>query len=126
MRLSKLEREKLRGMFGGRCAYCGETLQDSWHADHAEPIVRTDWFKHAEPRGPDHPERDTIENMRPACAPCNIDKHSMTLENWRRKLQDACNVLRRNQPTYRHALRYGLAQETGATVVFYFERLGVS
>ena len=54
---------------------------------------------------------------------CNIDKHAMTLEDWRRKLQNAAEVLRRNQPTYRHALRFGLVQETGATIVFHFERL---
>ena len=47
----------------------------------------------------------------------------MTLEDWRRKLQNAAEVLRRNQPTYRHALRYGLVQETGATIVFHFERV---
>lgn len=44
-------------------------------------------------------------------------------EDWRRKLQNAAEVLRRNQPTYRHALRFGLVQETGATIVFHFERL---
>ena len=31
-------------------------------------------------------------------------------------------VLARNHATYRHAVRFGLVQETGAVVVFHFER----
>jgi hypothetical protein len=110
-------------MFDGVCAYCGKPLGERWHADHVEPVVRNDWFKQSPKRGPDHPERDNIGNLMPACAPCNIDKHSLSLEGWRRKLQDACNVLARNQPTYRHALRFGLVAETQAKVVFWFERV---
>lgn len=125
MRLTKVERETLRGKFGGRCAYCGDTLGVRWHADHVEPVERK--LARVDGRlittGELHrPERDTLKNLFPACAPCNIDKHTFTLENWRRKLQDACNVLARNQPTYRHALRFGLVQETGAVVTFHFER----
>jgi hypothetical protein len=122
MRLKKAERDQVRAMFGGLCAYCGKLLGERWHADHVEPVVRNDWFKHAEKRGPDHPERDHIGNLMPACPPCNIDKHSLPLEGWRRKLQDACNVLARNQPTYRHAVRFGLVTETAACVTFHFER----
>jgi len=69
------------------------------------------------------PERHRLDNMMPACPPCNIDKHIMSLEEWRRKLQDATNVLMRNNPTYRHALRFGLLAETGARIVFHFESL---
>ncbi len=125
MALSKAQRAALREKFGGRCAYCGQPLGDRWHADHIEPIVRNDWYQRAgfslPPRGPDYPHRDTLENMNPACPPCNIDKHSMSLEGWRRKLQDACNVLTRNNPTYRHAKRFGLLQETGTEIRFHFE-----
>lgn len=126
MKLSKVERATLRGKFGGRCAYCGCELGERWHADHIESVER----KLARVNGRVvstsemwRPERDTIDNLNPACAPCNIDKHCMTLEGWRSKLQDACNVLQRNQPTYRHALRFGLVQETKIRVTFYFERV---
>ncbi len=129
MRLSKQQRETLRGMFGGLCAYCGKPLGDRWHADHVEHVER----KLARINGRvvstqelHRPERDTIDNLMPACAPCNIDKHTHTLEGWRQKLKDACGVLARNQPTYRHALRFGLVQETGARIVFHFERIGQS
>lgn len=127
MKLTMAQRAQLKQKFGGRCAYCGEMLGDRWHADHVEAVERK--LALVPGRGVvctkdvHRPERDTIDNLNPACAPCNIDKHTMTLEGWRRKLQDACGVLMRNQPTYRHAVRYGLVQETGARVVFHFERL---
>lgn len=126
LRLTKAQREKVRMMFGGRCAYCGELLGERWHADHVEPVERKVQYV----RGKGFvatgelykPQNDTLENLMPACPPCNIDKHSMRLESWRSKLQDATGVLARNNPTYRHARRFGLVQETGAAITFYFER----
>ena len=127
MKLNKLQREALRGMFDGRCAYCGSTLGERWHADHVERVMKwaeTNGRRRLVCTGEVHPPaRDTVENLMPACAPCNIDKHAMTLEDWRGKLQRSAEVLARNQPTYRHAVRFGLVQETGAAVVFYFESI---
>ena len=134
MKLTKAQRATLREMFGGRCAYCGRDLGDRWHADHFEHVERKMKWATA-PNGSrrlvatgevHRPERDTMENMMPSCAPCNIDKHSMTLEDWRGKLQRAVEVLMRNQPTFRHAMRFGLVQDTGAKVEFYFERAAAS
>jgi hypothetical protein len=129
VKLSKTQREQVRAMFGGRCAYCGELLGDRWHADHIEAVerklefVRDGHSTRLRTTGEVHrPERDCIENINPACAPCNIDKHAMPLESWRKKLEGALGVLKRNQPTYRHALRFGLVEEKLAPVVFYFER----
>jgi 5-methylcytosine-specific restriction endonuclease McrA len=119
MKLTKAQRATLRDKFGGRCAYCGRELGDRWHADHFEPVRREWWKKDG---GMERPENDHLDNLMPACAPCNIDEHAMSLEEWRKKLQRAVEVLTRNHPTYRHALRFGLVQETGATVTFLFER----
>ena len=44
MKLTKAQREQVRLKFGGKCAYCGCDLPERWHADHIEPIGRTDWF----------------------------------------------------------------------------------
>lgn len=127
MSLSKAEREIVRSKFNGKCAYCGEPLPQKWHADHFEPVQRI--AKYVQGIGLvktnelEHPHRDTIENMMPACPPCNIDKHVMKLEDWRGKLQRACEVLRRNNPTYRHAARFGLLKETNSKIVFYFETI---
>lgn len=130
MRLTKAERETVRMRFGGRCAYCGCELGPRWHADHLEPVQRelqsvrdgnTLRFKHT---GRVHrPEHDHFGNLMPSCQPCNNYKHFFSLEEFRRMLQGTCGVLARSQNTYRHALRFGLVQETGAPVVFYFERL---
>lgn len=119
-RLTKAQRAQVRSMFGGRCAYCGCELGDRWHADHVEPVGREWWKKDGSLERPEH---DHIGNLMPACAPCNIDKHAMTLDHWRAKLQRSCEVLANNHTTYRHALRFGLLRETQATVSFYFERI---
>lgn len=126
MKLTKAERTSLHGMFAGKCAYCGCDLGDRWHADHVEAVMRR--LVYVRGKGLvatgdlDRPQNDHIGNLMPACAPCNIDKHTMTLEQWRTKLLGATGVLQRNQPTYRHAVRFGLVQETNAPIVFYFER----
>jgi hypothetical protein len=104
-------------------------LGERWHADHFEPVERK--LEYVRGKGfvqtgeMYRPERDTIANMMPACAPCNIDKHAMSLENWRVKLSRSLEVLANNQPTYRHARRFGLLMETPKPVVFYFERIAL-
>lgn len=129
MRLTKEQREVVRGRFNGRCAYCGEPLSERWHADHFIAVRRDFEFINGGTRNTGkllNPENDRIENMMPACPPCNLDKHSMPLEAWRRKLQRSCEVLQRNNPTYRHATRFGLVRETSEPIVFYFERVAAA
>jgi 5-methylcytosine-specific restriction endonuclease McrA len=121
MKLTKAQREQVRLKFGGLCAYCGGELPARWHADHIEPVIRNDWLK--VPRAPDWPERDVIENMNPACPPCNIDKHSLSLENWRQMIERSNEVLMRDVGTFRRALRFKLVEIRREPVTFYFERL---
>lgn len=132
MKLTKKQREALRGMFGGRCAYCGNPLGDRWHADHVEPVMRKLEFvreagKPTRMRTTGeawYPERDHIGNMLPACVPCNIRKGGESLESFRTGMERAIQVMRNNHSTYRHALRFGLIKEKAGPVVFYFERVG--
>lgn len=127
MRLTKAQRAALREKFGGRCAYCGCELGERWHADHIESVQR----KMEYVRGKGfvsngelyRPEHDHVGNLAPSCAPCNIDKHAMSLEDWRNKLVRTLEVLHRNYPTYRHAIRFGLLHEKPSEIIFYFERL---
>ena len=130
-RLTKAQRETVRQMFGGRCAYCGDPLPARWHVDHVEPVVRMleskrDGEGHWKlvSTDPLYPERNTMANYMPACPPCNISKHSMTLEVWRGWLAGHVNSLNSYHPIYRLAKKYGLIQETGASVTFHFERVG--
>jgi hypothetical protein len=127
MKPTKAQRAALREKFGGCCAYCGGQLGKVWHADHIEPVVRNDWLpKLGLPaRPPDYPHRDTLENMNPACPPCNIDKHSLSLESWRQMIQRSNEVLLRDVSTFRRAVRYGLVKLESEPVTFYFERLAM-
>ncbi len=127
MKLTKIQRAELREKFGGRCAYCGGPLGDRWHADHIENVERK--MIYVPGKGPTctaemhRPERDTIENMNPACAPCNIDKHSMTLEGWRAQMQRSNEVLLRDVSTFRRVVRYNLVSLNTTPIVFHFERV---
>jgi hypothetical protein len=126
VKLTKAQREYVKNKYGGRCAYCGSELQNRWHADHLEPVVRK--LKHIPGKGVValgemwNPNADKIENIMPACPACNIDKHSYPLEFWREQIQDSCNILTRNTTTYRRARRFGLVEETGVQIEFYFEK----
>jgi hypothetical protein len=130
MRLTKAQRTDLSQKFDGLCAYCGKPLGDRWHADHFEAVQRK--LEYVRGKGfvatgeVYRPENDTLANMMPSCPPCNIDKHMMALEDWRTKLSRTLGVLQRNNPTYRHALRFGMLEEKPAPIVFYFERAQVS
>lgn len=128
MKLTKAQRATLREKFGGRCAYCGQLLGDRWYAYHIEyverKLIRVPG-KGVVCTGEMHrPERDTIENLNPACAPCNIDKHSFDLETWRGLIQRSNEVPTRDVSTFRRALRYGMVTVNPDPVVFYFELFG--
>ncbi|MNG38046.1 hypothetical protein D3C84_1255930 [compost metagenome] len=47
----------------------------------------------------------------------------MSLEGWRRWIAGHVNSLNSHHPIYRLAKVYGLIQETGAPVVFHFEKV---
>lgn len=93
MKLTPKQRGILRMKFGGRCAYCGcELPEKGWHADHVEAALRKWKFGPRRQDGTrrtvatgDHwrPENDVMENLFPACAPCNLFKATFTLETFR-------------------------------------------
>jgi len=66
---NKLDNVAVRALFDlydQRCAYCRERVADS--IDHVIPLSR----------GGEH----TIDNVLPACLPCNRSKHTKSLEEW--------------------------------------------
>lgn len=69
------------------------------------------------------PENDKIENMMPACPSCNINKHSMNIEEFRAFIQRFTQSLNKTSVIYKIARRYGLIQETEKKVIFYFETI---
>lgn len=126
--MKKSDREKIFRKFNGKCAYCGCELQKGWHVDEIEPVRRNKvWDGVKKKWVPDkdepymHPERLTIENQNPACASCNINKHSMSLEEFRNLIAGFRKHLNEANTQYKISKRYGLVMEVEKPVVFYFE-----
>lgn len=69
-----------------------------------------------------NPEANHIDNYMPACPSCNINKHGYTIEQFRANIQGYLNSLNLRMVQYKMAKRYGLVEETGKPVVFYFEQ----
>lgn len=130
MKLTKKQREELSQKYGGKCAYCGCDLPKVWHADHfvacrrdiVAVTVSAGTYR-LQSVGSGRPEANTIDNFMPSCAPCNISKATYSLEGWRLYLEKQIEYLNEYNKKYRMAKVYGLIKETGAKVVFYFEKL---
>jgi hypothetical protein len=133
MKLTPQQRSVIRGMFGGKCAYCGCDLPEKgWHADHVEAVNRKLKFViSADGRSGRmvgtgevySPENERLDNLFPACAPCNIDKGSSSLEGWRDYLNERIvEGLRRNSSTFRHAERFGRVIIVPGPLIFWFEK----
>lgn len=134
--MNKKDREIVFNKYGGKCAYCGYELQKGWHVDEFEPVRRSwEYVKDesgnriwdAEKRDYKtkatvmHPERFAIDNQYPSCASCNINKHSLSLEEFRELIKGFMKHLNEINTQYKIAKRYGLVIEVDKPVVFYFE-----
>ncbi len=104
---------------GGRCAYCGEPIAiKQMQVDH---IVPYQFGEHVE--GCDV---NDIENLLPACRPCNYIKSSMSIERFRIYVEGIPATLGRDSVTYRNAVRFGMIADLKRPCIFYFETLGIS
>ena len=124
--MNKKERRSVFDKFGGHCAYCGCKLPQGWHKDHVKPIRRklnydTGKQKVLSTGKCRYPKRECAENYFPACASCNINKHSLSVDDFRKLINGFITSLNRDSTQYRVARRYGLVQETEKPVVFFFE-----
>jgi len=132
MKLTPKQRSILRMKFGGYCAYCGCDLPEKgWHADHVEAALRKwefgprrqDGARRTIPTG-DHrrPENDVMENLFPACAPCNLFKATFSLEGFREQIAEQTERARQYSVNFRTAERFGQIKVTASPIVFWFER----
>lgn len=141
MKLSPIEREKLRMMFGGFCAYCGCLLDGKWHADHKEPVERiTEPVKLAGGFGYEttkegftkfratgesrNPHNDTKDNLVPSCVKCNILKSNSNVEGFRSMLVHFANSIPRIEgySHVHHLMRFGKLSIDKTPVMFWFEK----
>jgi 5-methylcytosine-specific restriction endonuclease McrA len=120
------ERDLIFNKYNGKCAYCGCDLVKGWHVDHLKPVrrikeyceIKRDWIYRGDMM---FKKDDTIENKMPACASCNINKHSLSLEEFRKLISGFMTHLNERNTQYKIAKRYGLASETSKQIKFYFE-----
>lgn len=135
MPLTKKQRAELRMKFGGKCAYCGCELDEKgWHADHVEPVYRgRDFDRFVTDSGElefvsrvaEREARDVVENMNPACKPCNLFKGGNTLEGFRKQVSMQAERGRKSSVNFRTAERFGLIEIVDKPVVFWFEQYQV-
>jgi 5-methylcytosine-specific restriction endonuclease McrA len=108
-------RTTIHNKYNGRCAYCGKEITiKQMHIDHIHPR----FLKH-------HlidKDINDIENLNPACAPCNLWKSTYTIEEFRRQIEMQVGRLRNHQGGFRLAERFNQIHETGEPVIFWFER----
>jgi hypothetical protein len=106
----KINRLEIYKKYDGHCAYCGIDI------DFANMQI-----DHIDPRR--YPDRDSMENLNPACPICNNWKHCDNLESFRRSIQCQVRKCRDYSRNFRMAERYGLVEEIKRPIVFYFERI---
>lgn len=119
MALTKKQRKLVFAKSDGRCWYCGCDLPEKgWHADHMDAVYR-------QAPGTWKPQNDVIENIVPACAPCNLFKSVFSVEDFRREIAAQIERARKSSVNFRTAERFGLLEVTSAPVVFWFEQEGL-
>lgn len=120
MALSKKDRQIVWNKSNGICWYCGCDLPEKgWHADHVEPIRRSEYQGVVTVSRPD---LDVIDNIVPACAQCNNFKATWPLEWFRENLEQQVKRGRKYSTNFRNAERYGLITVHEKKIVFWFER----
>lgn len=116
MSFNKKMREIIHSKYDGHCAYCGcEISIKEMEIDHIIPKY------HFEIRiaNVDYNEDDII-NLNPACRDCNRYKETLTLENFRYKIQTIVDRLKQKW-IFRIALKYGLLSINNFQIKFYYE-----
>lgn len=101
--------------YDGRCAYCGDPLEERFTVDHIDPLKR-----HI--RG-SKSHLEILENYNPCCQSCNSSKSDWTIEQWRDRITLKYNRLMRDSSGFRLLVRMGIVEKAVNKVSFYFERI---
>lgn len=123
---NNIEREKIKNKFNGRCAYCGEKLEDTWNIDHVIPKSNFEKVikEKRQPKFLKHLKSGDVnhhDNLFPSCGSCNRYKDSFSLRQFRKELRTLTLRLRERTTIYRIATRFKLIVETKNKILFYFE-----
>jgi len=123
MNKKETERELIFKKTNGRCAYCGCELKTGWHLDHVIPARRDFDRGKLKKINYKNKELDSADNKFAACPSCNINKHSMPIEEFRLTILKFVDSLNERIVQYKIAKRFGLITETNKKIVFYFEEI---
>jgi 5-methylcytosine-specific restriction endonuclease McrA len=133
--MKKEDRQAVFNKFGGKCAYCGCELVKGWHVDHFEAVFRYKSYltdengrRLTDEKGDyktetimDRPENHTLDNFMPACQSCNLYKSTMSLDWFRKSIEEQPRKLRAASPMLRLSERYGIVSIIDKPITFYFE-----
>ena len=110
-------RQQVLDKTGGHCAYCGcELTLKTMQKDHVIPMRRGD--------AGDKSHLGVMSNWLPACRSCNYYKSTLTVEQFRDRMDMMIGNLERDS-TVKALLRYGKVEFTRGPVVFYYEQIGL-
>ncbi len=128
--MNKKLRQQVYDKYNGHCAYCGKAIEyKDMQVDHLHP----NYFAHLRDTENEESRRkqkeiynikgdhqNHIDNLMPACRPCNYYKRSHMLEDFRKEMS---KVLERCEKYFivRLALDYGILKEKQWNGIFYFE-----
>jgi 5-methylcytosine-specific restriction endonuclease McrA len=135
MRLTQKQRKAVWDKSGGLCWYCGVPLPEKgWHADHFHPVIRESVYQ-SQGHGTGkmvatgsmlRAHLDTLENMVPSCAPCNLFKSTYDVEFFRQEIAAQIDRCWAASSGFRIAVRLDQIEcKPEQPVVFWFEREGL-
>jgi len=132
MYISKKDREIVKNMFDGKCAYTGTDLMPDWQVDHVKALRRNWWLSNSAMFEQNH----TLQNMVPSQRIVNHYKHSMSLEEFRGfmcsfherikrlpKNPKAIKSIKRKTYMLEIARLFGITPDVPFSGKFYFETL---
>lgn len=119
-KIPKAVRERVYNLTDGHCAYCGcEITPKEMQVDHYLSLE----FGFTIAAG--HGDVNSEDNYLPTCRSCNYYKAGMHIEQFRRMVGRWCEILKRDNVTYRNAVRFGQVIENQHEQQFYFEKIGL-
>lgn len=122
MALKKEIRIAVWEKYDKHCAYCGTDIEyKQMQVDHIE----AHWHTYTEEQCVKYGLKkgsNEIENLNPACVRCNRWKSTMSIETFRKEIQEQLTRLKKYNNNYRMALDFGMIVEDNKPILFYFEK----
>lgn len=112
-------RKEVYEKYNHHCAYCGCELEyKDMQVDHVKSVyIHNDISKNMSEE-----EMYDISDLLPACRQCNFYKNTMSIEDFRKRLENTMMENLKKNFSYRLALKYRLIEEKKSNVTFYFEK----